>query len=469
MSTKFLSLAFPFVVLLLPVAGCGTQRATERPDLVLVVIDTLRADHLGAYGYGRPTSPTLDAIAREGTLFTNADSTSSWTRPAMASLFTGRLPSVSGIAASTDRVDPDLPTVAERLRAAGYRTVGVTGNFVHVNAESGLSAGFDHFDPVSMRSSEGSDVFFEIEGTPVRAPTAVEMNQRVFQTLDRLDDPAGPPLFLYVHYMDPHSGYMAPERFRRRFGAQRTGPPASSDYVVEVASGRIPVDAAERARLMDLYDAEIAAVDDAIGDLLAGLAARGVARPGVFFFVSDHGEEFADHGGWFHGFTLYREQLHVPLIVRDLRSPAAGARREEAVDLTDVAATLLALGGVEEAADAPGRNLLAAAPWVSRPRVAELEHDALREKRVVPIRHRRAVTEWPWKALVDSHGEVSVHQLERDPNEAAPGSLEDAGVPRSLREAARQLAVQAAVRRSAPPAPITPEEREGLRALGYAE
>jgi len=466
------SLTARFVVssLLLAISGCGAAGPARPPDIVLIVIDTLRADHLGSFGYGRPTSPVLDALARDGTVFSNATSTSSWTRPAMASLFTGRLPSEAGVAASTDVVDPDLPTVAERLRRVGYQTVGVTGNFVHVNDKSGLSAGFDTFDPVSVPSSEGADVFFEVWGTPVRAPTAPEMNERIFRALDARAEQAGrDPLFLYVHYMDPHSGYMAPESFRERFGPRADGPEATSDYVIEVAAGRVAAGAAERDRLVSLYDAEVAFADDAIGALLAGLEARGIAKHGLVIVVSDHGEEFLDHGGWFHGFTLHREMLHVPLIIRDRRAPAVGRKRAEPVDLIDLSTTLLAAAGVPDASVGPGRDLLGPAPLAPRPRVAELAADELRESRVAPVRHRRALTRWPWKAIVGPKGGIVVYRLDRDPTEESPLTLDDPGVPPALREQARRSSKE--VIESAPRvAPeVTPAERRGLRALGYAE
>ena len=220
---------------------------------------------------------------------------------------------------------------------------------------------------------------------------------------------------------------------------------------------------------MALYDGEIAFVDAQIGLLLEGLAARKLAEEAVVIVVSDHGEEFTEHGGWFHGLTLHRELLHVPLIVWDRRPGASTGTRDEAVDLIDVAATVLELAGVSGASGAGGRDLLAPGPLPVRTRIAELEHDRLREERVSGVRHRRSVTEWPWKAIVDSEGAIVAYRMDRDSGEMQPFLLDDPALPASLRARARRLAAEAAAVTSAPVPALSPEDREGLRALGYAE
>ena len=470
-----------FSLLLCLFVGCGGEghdlaRHATPPDIVLIVVDTLRADHLGAYGYSRGTSPTLDALARNGTLFTNATATSSWTRPSMASLFTARLPSELEIRTTTDVLDPAWPTLAERLQERGYRAVGVSGNFVHISEPSGLARGFDPFVPVAIRASETSDMLFErldaetgYVPIPLRAPTALELNERVFATLDGLDDSADRPLFLYVHYMDPHSGYLPPAGIAQHFTGGVDGPVANSDYLLDIAAGRRTADAAEKERLTALYDGEIAFVDAQIGLLLSGLEERNLAGEAVVIVVSDHGEEFTEHGGWFHGLTLHRELLHVPLIVQDRRSKEAPRQRDEPVDLVDVAVTVLALAGLTDELGSSGRDLLAAAALPARIRIAELEHDRLREERVGAVRHRRAVTEWPWKAIVDAEGAIAAYRIDRDPGEKLPLSLDDPEVPAPLRARARRLAVEAAETGVGPVPDLSREDRAALRALGYAD
>jgi arylsulfatase A-like enzyme len=436
-----------------------------------VVIDTLRADHLGVYGYERPTSPTLDALAAGGVVFGNATSPSSWTKPAVGSLFTSRLPSEHGAVSFAQPLDETLPTLAEALRGAGYHTVGFSGNFVHVNRDAGFARGFDEFQQLSARTRD-ADALVRLRigrgDVPLRAPNARELTDTV---LDGLPPARDRPLFLYVHYMDPHSGYQAPQRFRRRFLArpelERELPPATSDYVVELAAGREQADPEQRTRLMALYDAEIAYVDAELGRLLRGLEELGYARDSVVLVTSDHGEEFDDHGGWFHGLTLYREVLHVPLILADLREGQA-VRRDEPVDLLDVAPTLLALAGAPPLEGMRGRDLLAALP-ATRAHVAELYPDPLLEERLGPQRHRAALVQWPWKALAAPDASVVLYQLERDPMERSALAPGTESAPGSVAARAADLAARAVPAARGSGRELTEAEREALRALGYAE
>lgn len=452
--------------------GCGPEAARPPvpPDILLIVIDTLRADHLGAYGYPRPTSPIFDSLAADGTLFSNATASSSWTRPSMATLFTSRLPSEHGAVSSLAPLDAGIPTLAERLRDAGYLTVGVTGNFPHVNDASGLSRGFERFHVLSAPAQEaGEDPLLRMpirEGgtpAPLRAPTAAEVNQRVDEALASRD---GRPLFLYVHYMDPHSGYLAPARFQSRFrSTEATGPVATSDFVVDLAAGRIEAPASERQRLVDLYDAEIAYVDWQIGLLLKRLVVRKIVEAAVIVVLSDHGEEFADHGGWFHGMTLHREMLRVPLLVRGAPQLEPGVR-DDPVALLDVPTTLLALAGVPPPEGMRGRVLWdLEGPPPSR--IAELHPDAVREERAGPIRDRVALDAWPWKVVVDRSNRVSVYQLEDDPAERTPLPAADPSAPRDLIARARERAL--AVAKTVEPIEPSGAERDALRALGYAD
>ncbi len=465
-------------IAVLACGGCAPRITEDRaPNIILLVIDTLRADHLGAYGYPRPTSPVLDALAARGTVFSNATAPSSWTRPSMASLFTSRSPSAHGAVSSRRPLNAGVTTLAELLRAGGYRTVGVSGNFPHVNDQSGLTRGFDTFVSVAMPAhGAADDTLMRLilrEGAkpaPLRAPTAGEVNAQVFDSLPAADSQ---PLFLYVHYMDPHSGYLAPDAYRARFRTQ-TGdafepPRATSDYVVELAAGRVQARPDERARLVDLYDAEIGYVDSEIGRLLAELERRGFTRGAVVVVLSDHGEEFQDHGSWFHGRTLHREVLRVPLIIEDGTGRLTSGVDDEPVDLLDVATTLLSLAGLDPDPGMRGRRLDAKERGAPRPRVAELHPDTLREERAGEVRHRLALTQWPWKAVVEPSGAITLFQLEDDPEERRPHAADEPSAPASLAESARRLAGRMLlVARPDDPA-VTPEERDALRALGYAE
>jgi arylsulfatase A-like enzyme len=299
-----------------------------------------------------------------------------------------------------------------------------------------------------------------------RAPLAGEVNREV---LRRLPHAEGPPIFLYVHYMEPHAGYAPPRRYLERI-APDAGAAVSSDDVVALVSSGATLDARDRQRWIDLYDGEIAAVDAAIGALLDELAARGFAQNAVVVLVSDHGEEFDDHGGWFHALTLYDESLHVPLIFRDGRRDASGVRRDDPVDLLDVPTTLLALAGVAARPGMQGRDLLAAEALAPRDLVAELHTDPPFEDHVRRREQRIAVTRWPWKLIANRDGARVVYRLDRDGQERVALAPETPGVPPDLLAVAAEIEREsAAMDAVAPRSELDPATVDGLRALGYAE
>jgi arylsulfatase len=450
------------------------------PHLVLVLVDTLRADHLGVYGYPRPTSPRLDALAPQSVVFERASSPSSWTRPAVASLLTSRLPSEHGAVSTLRRLADDVPTLVEALRTAGYRSIGVSANFPHVSEATGLARGFDSF--VALRSEAAPDdpdwLWPEPDGAGgvrhLRAASADEVNAEL---LRRLPERVETPLFLYAHYMEPHSGYAPPAALRGRFvrdpELDRRSPPASSDHVLDLATGRREASPEEIGRLVDLYDAEIAAADEALGRLLDALAARGIGTDAVVVVLSDHGEEFGEHGGFFHGLALHRESIHVPLLIRAPGRPG-GERRSDAVDLLDVPTTLLALAGAAPAPGMRGRDLLGVAPLAPRPDLlAELHRDPLVERRAGPRRHVWALQRWPWKIILPSRGTAEVYHLGRDLAERSPvpafASDETDRLRARLTREGQELRVALRRRDTAPDAPLDAETRAALRALGYVE
>jgi arylsulfatase A-like enzyme len=446
--------------------ACGG--AAPRPHLVLVLLDNVRADHVAAYGYPRPTTPQLDELARRGLRFARVQAPSSWTRPSVGSLFTSRLPSEHGAVTMESGLSPAIPTLAEALHAAGYRTVGFSANFVHVSERGGFARGFDSF---TARSLPADDAYQELFPMPtadggsvsLRAPRGDELNRSV---LDGLPPAAGGPLFLYVHYMDAHVPWVpTPERWRRFANDPAARPWASSAEVVRLATEQPPVPAAERQRLVDLYDAGISAADAALGELLAALRERGFCGACVVLVTADHGEEFGEHGGWFHGQTLYGESLWVPLVLFDGRAPAGGRVDDRTASLLDVAPTLLSLAGASVPEGMRGLSLLG--PATERVLAAELHEDPRLEQAVRPRDHRLALLRWPWKVIVSRSGERRAYELDRDPAEREPLAPEASGAPDeigSARAADRWLSLRPP---AAPADALTPEEREGLRALGY--
>lgn len=313
------------------------------PNVVLFLVDTLRADHLGCYGYARPTSPRIDAFAREGILYTRTVAQSSWTRPAAASLLTGQYPQRHGILTLRDRLEPNVPTLAELMRARGYRTAGFVTN-VNVAPAWGFARGFDVYR------------YFPEDSARPRVHTgADEIEPAVFDWIGE----GAAPFFLYVHATDPHAPYAPLDPYAQRF----VDPSPQSDAEISArlrALKRNPAGAtAEDVRaLVTRYDGEIAFVDAAFGRLLDELARRGLADDTLVIFTADHGEEFFDHGGFEHGRTLFRELLTIPLLMRLPQRLHAGTRSDVLARQVDVLPTVLDVLGVDPEPSLAGRSLL---------------------------------------------------------------------------------------------------------------
>ncbi len=308
-------------------------READRPNVLVFLVDTLRADHLGAFGYERDTSPRFDALAAEGLRFTQAISQSSWTRPAVASLLTGVYPPVHQARDRGDKVRSDLPTLAGALRDAGYETQAIMSNPTCLPTW-GFGKGFSRFVDVDS---------YEVES---------DKDARVVDAaLEALDDLAGRPWFLYVHAMGPHNPYEPPAPYDRRFRS-----------AVRDAGG----EAAERARLMDLYDGEIAYTDAQFGRLVDALKDQGLYDNTLIVMLSDHGEAFWEHGVNGHGLDLHDEQIRIPLVVKLPGGGKAGEVRSDLAEIVDVAPTVLEVLDVPAPPSFQGRSLLRAADGPNR-------------------------------------------------------------------------------------------------------
>ncbi len=298
-----------------PAPAAAQEANGPKPDVLFVTIDTLRADHVGAYGADFARTPTLDSLAAAGVRFETAIAATPITLPSHATLLTGTRPPRHGVRHNgTFKLGEELPTLAEGFAAAGYRTAAVVGAVV-LRARYGLARGFEHYDDRIGTRKAGSAGFLE--------RTAREVTDAALARLAAADDA---PIFLWVHYYDPHLDHRAPPEFAERF----PGRP---------------------------YDAEIAYVDAELGRLLAGFAERG--REPLVSVTSDHGESLGEHGELNHGLTLYDAVTRVPWIVAGPGVPegsvVAGIARA-----VDVAPTLLALADLPAPSTAEGVDLSAA-------------------------------------------------------------------------------------------------------------
>jgi len=323
------------------------------------VVDTLRADRVGCYGYENRTTPSIDAIAAEGILFENAIAQAAYTLPSMATLFTALNPMSHGVRRHPDsegRVDilsPELETLPEFLAAKGYTTQAVISNSLFQRRfKAGFDAGFDVYDVGRRRRDAGP--------TTDRALELIERNVA-----------GGRPFFLWVHYIDPHWPYDPPESFERPFAHDDGGQFQrlldrfeDKSLAREIINFAPPLDGDGLAAALCAYDNEVAYADAQIGRLMEGLKERGLDKNTVVALVSDHGEALGEHGLTFaHSFTLYDEVQRVVQIIR----PAGGtapARVSEQVRLLDFAPTLLGLLGFDPddqdsdlLANAEGRDL----------------------------------------------------------------------------------------------------------------
>jgi arylsulfatase A-like enzyme len=426
---------------LAPRTGSVSAGAT-RPNIVLIVIDTLRADHLPIYGYSRETAPVLGDLARRSAIFTRMYAQSASTKPSIATMFSSVYPSVHNVHDTHDFVSDSLTVLAEVLRAAGYRTFGVSAN-TNVSPTFGYSQGFEEFrvwkTESALRLTSMGRVLEEILGSTRLARLLGERREIVPRaemitelTLDWVSRNARGPLFLYTHYIDPHFPYRAPAPYGARFDHRRQAPLRAGgvDPLLLLAPGN---DRDRVARTLDQYDGEISYADHHVGRLLEGLRKRGVLDDAIVIVTADHGEEFFEHGKDGHGKSAYEEVLRVPFLVH-WPARIAPATIEQPAGLIDVMPTLLALLGIETQADMQGISLAPALlqspdPPAGRRLFAQVVSGSFTLEMVFDgrhklIRHVRGPRE----------GEEELYDLARDPLERTNVAAQLSAARTALRE-----------------------------------
>jgi len=310
----------------------GTSK--RRPDIQILLVDTLRADRLGTYGAKRSTDPNLQRLALSSVVFEQTWATASWTLPSTASVLTGTYPSVHGVRAKrgsdaeVHTLRDGVTTLAEALRAEGYYTIALIANF-WLEAHHGLDRGFDHYTLGAKNK------------TPART-----LHKQARALLEKA--PPDKPVFLYLHYLDVHAPYtpadvelapLDPEIAERQLTKPQWSRMRST---MRGYRGEVPP---KLGVLFDAYDKGIYRWDRDFGAWLEWLRRSGRFERTVLAVTSDHGEEFAEHGGWLHGGTLYEEQIRVPWV---LHAPGlAPARVDRPTSIADIAPTVLSLAGIE--------------------------------------------------------------------------------------------------------------------------
>jgi arylsulfatase A-like enzyme len=423
---------------LLPAACGAPPRPAEPPNVLLIVVDTLRRDHLGAYGYRRATSPNLDGLAAESLRYERALSQAPWTLPAVAALLTARDPSALGITSTRSVVPPDLVLLPEILQAHGYVT-GAVVSHKFVSARWGFDQGFDSFDESNVRGH--------------RAVTSPGVSDAALAFLDAHADER---FFLFVHYFDPHFSYLEHEGFGFAGEAPYTGPVRSGASFEQLS--RLRLSPADGLELRRIYDSEIAFTDHHIGRLLDALRARGLLEKTLVVLTSDHGEEFLERGGIGHGKTLHEELVGVPLLVRRPGGRPGVVRRP--VALLDVFPSVLDAAGIPQPRESEGVVL----PDDGGAEAGRILFSATQQGRGL-----RAAVDPRHKLVRRSDGRMQLFDLERDPGETRDLSAQVGRLAPALERAlgayeSRILAAQAGARLE-----LSRSEREALRSLGYAE
>jgi arylsulfatase A-like enzyme len=338
--------------------------AGRTPNVLLLVLDTVRAMNLSLYGYHRPTTPELDRRAGRAVRFTQAIAPAPWTLPSHAAMLTGH--HVHELTA--DWMVPlgtRFPTLAEVLGRAGYRSAGFVANTDYCSEEVGLGRGFSHYEDyvltpgqIARSSALGRllgrvQLLRRITGDydNLGRRTAPEINARLLAWLDRRNGD-GRPWFAFLNFYDAHRPYLPPAPFDTMF--QTPGIPKVPR--LRSGTGPEPQDPTRALGAIDAYDAAIAALDHSIGELLRQLESRGALEHTIVIVVGDHGEEFLEHGAWDHGNTLYLPAVHVPLLIFTPDGAGAGRAVGAPVSLTDLPATIMDLAGLQES-PFPGGSL----------------------------------------------------------------------------------------------------------------
>lgn len=440
-------------------AMCGCNDGAPRPSVVIITIDTLRADHCSCYGYGHETTPRLDALAAGGVRFANTYAPMPTTGPTHSTIFTSLYPLVHGVLKNGFELDASLTTLAEVFQTEGYATAGLVSSYA-VNGKFGYSQGFDFFDDdfsdvtdPSVKKKKETWEGMPFEGT--------HFDRRADMTTDKTiawleGRPADEPFFLWVHYFDPHHPYDPPEKYRGMF-------PPLTDRGAYAGYDTGP------------YDGEVRFADEEMGRLVDYLDGRFGADSVLLVVASDHGEGLGQHGRLHHGFWVYEEAMRVPLVMRWPGRIPAGRVHENPVELNDVMPTILALLDLPFDGRLLGHDLSDAVVGSDQPPARPIlmqrrfyEDSMLRGK---PVKGTKfAIRDGDWKyILAEEEGTEELYNLAADPFE-----LDDVSKahPDRVKEFRKRLGTitgaleKIAVGRDQE---MTDEDHEAFRQLGYAK
>jgi arylsulfatase A-like enzyme len=424
------------------------------PNIILIVVDTLRPDHMSTYGYERETTPHISALAEDGVLFRNASSTAPWTLPSVASVLTGQYPSTLGIRGELARLDERFESLPEVLHRRGYRTLGAVSHTL-LSSRLGFGRGFDTYAEPRSFSQAGSS-----------SGRTTDMAMQLIQQA-----PADRPFFLFLHYFDPHYEYELHPDHQYIEGYQ--GRVMNGHPILELWPILKELDPEDLRYLMSLYDSEIAHTDEHIGRLLTKLRELDLYEDALIVFTADHGEEFMERGWVGHSISLHREQLWVPLVIK----PPGGQSREveRRVSLVDVVPTLYQALGIELPAGLAGQPLPLDGQSTSvTPPIYSETFNRQEMRPNAPARLAlRSVVLGDLKLIANEVTDrVELFDLSIDPEERFNLAGDRPEETTRLRALLLQWVEHMERKRGAGAAPpahdlLTPEQRQQLEALGY--
>jgi len=469
-------------ILVLVLAGGGWWIAQLREPavnwpVIIYLIDTLRADRLGLYGYDKSTSPRIDALASESVVFERANAPAPWTLPSVASILSSTFACEHGVIVDGQKLSPSFDTLPERLRSIGYATGGYYAN-PYVGPATGLDQGYD---------------LYEVDW---------DKDALAAQVGAYLDQHASAPFFLYLHTIEPHDAFRTPGKFiprsdwvsldeRKQYHArymtyrESTGadsiadqPRGAIDNTEEQQQAMAALNAM-RDKINALYDASIRWADSNVGAVIDELKDRGIWDEAIFILVSDHGEEFNDHGGWVHGQSVYEELVHVPLIVHFPDGEFAGRRIEDTISLLDIMPTIFDyLGRPELCYECRGASLMprisgadkieATVPVITSLRINRREYYRpwVSSRGDTNIVARQADWKGIWNADIQN---LELYDLAHDPGELEDVSADYPDLARTLEQTASDWFSDCSALWREPEQiqDFDEEVRQQLRSLGY--
>jgi arylsulfatase len=426
----------------------------------LISIDSLRADHLGAYGYAKPTSPTIDALARDGVLFSRSSSTTAWTRPGHMSMLTGRSLLGHGVVSDDRSLTDDVPLLSESFKAAGY-TTGAIVSAPYLEARYGFARGFDVYDDKTINFATHGESYKH-----VTAPLLVETAEKW------LNQHASGRFFLFLHFWDVHYDYAPGAPYDTMFDPDYKGSITGDNFYFNPAVNR-KMDPRDLAHVLALYDGEIRLVDDHLAKLRGALERHGVAGRTIIVITADHGDEFFEHGRKGHHRTLYDEILRVPMVMYVPGVRPAKAVVDVETSIVDIMPTVLGLTGLPVPAGLDGMDLSGVAvrgdALADRITFGELyRKDALNVQTSLRRTGRKVIHHFNRRI-------VETYDVAADPGEAKPlvgGGAFGSAMVAQLGDLLNALwpVYQGRITSSGVnDLPMDDETRERLRSLGYVD